>query len=120
MLLPVVIGTAGASASVMASMSGRSGSSSLGGYWIVVSTINYVGPVLLMVSVSLILFGMKDSGKLPIALASVGGALLYASMYLLKLWLPLLGLASVILGVAYWMAYSSIVRRLVRRCILWS
>jgi hypothetical protein len=118
MLLPVVIGTVGASASVMASMGGRSGSSNLGGYWIVVNTINYVGPLLLAISISLILFGMKDSGKLPVALASVGGALLYASMYLLNMWLSLLGLASVILGVAYWMAYSSIVRRLIRRYIL--
>jgi hypothetical protein len=120
MLLPVVIGTVGASASVMASMSGMSGNFGPRGYWIVISWINSIGPFLLVFSISLILFGMRNFGKAPFMLASVGGILLYTSMYLLNMWTPLLVLSSVILGVAYWMAYRPIVRSLVRRRVLWS
>jgi hypothetical protein len=60
---------------------------------------------LLIVSVALILYGLRAFGRWPLAISGVGGALLYVSMFVLNMSLPLIAAASIILVVGYGFAY---------------
>jgi hypothetical protein len=112
MLLPIIIGTAGAAA--VGSMSGMSQSPGNAGptaYWAIVNAINSFGQPLLIGSIVLILYGLKDFGRLPVAITAIGGILLYASMYLLGMSLPLIAISASILAVAYGIAYGPLIKR---------
>ncbi len=110
MLLPVIMGTAGAA--TVGSMSEMSQSSgSLPGYWIIISAINSFGQPLLIASIILILYGLKHFGRFPLAIAAVGGILLYTSMYFLSMSLPLIAVSALILAVAYGFAYGPAIKR---------
>ncbi len=114
MLLPVIIGTAGAA--TVGSMSGMPQSSgSLTGYWIIISAINSFGQPLLIASIVLILYGLKHFGRLPIVIAAVGGILLYAGMYFLSMSLPLVAISALILAVAYGFTYGPSIKRKLQR-----
>ena len=117
MLIPVIIGTAGAGASVagsMAGMSGTTGGSQSIAYFLI-NRINFAGPAILAVSIGLVLYGMRKLGKLPLALSGFGGVLLYSSMYLLNMSVPLIALSSIVLATAYGTAYLPFIRRVLRR-----
>jgi hypothetical protein len=111
MLLATIIGVTGTGLSVARSMSGMSGNAQAGGLWIVINAINFLGQPLLIASIALILYGMKGFGKLPLAIAAVGGFLLYAGMYLLNMLVPMIAISSVILAGAYGTAYGPLMRK---------
>lgn len=111
MVLPVIAGTAGAAVSVTGSMSGMSGEVQSTGYWALVNAINSVGRPLLIASIALILYGMKNFGRWPVAVASIGGLLLYASMYMLNMSIFLIAVSAAILAIAYVIAYGPFVTR---------
>ena len=108
MLLPVIIGSATAATSVMGSMSAMSRTSSdlqPSGYWAIINAINFVGQPLLIASIALIMYEMKNFGRLPITLAAVGGSLLYAGMNMLNMSIPLIVVSAGILAISYAIAY---------------
>ncbi len=106
MLLPVVIGTT--AASISGSMAGMAN----GTY-----TIPFLGVFLLIAqplmiaSLGLILYGMRNFGRLALIISAVGGVLLYAAMFIFGVSLPLIVLSSLILAVGYGVAYGPLVIR---------
>jgi hypothetical protein len=66
---------------------------------------------LLIASIVLILYGLKHFGRLPLAIAAVGGIFLYAAMYLLGMSLWLIAMSTAILAVAYGIAYRPMISR---------
>lgn len=106
MLLPILIGTIGAGGSVACSMPGMcSGVHLSGGLGFFVNAVTQIAQPLLIASVALILYGMRSLGRWPLAISGVGGALLYASMFVLNMSLPLIAASSIILVVGYGFAY---------------
>jgi len=105
MLLPLIIGTVGAGATVACSMPGMCGaqlSGALGGF---VNAMTQIAQPLLFVSLALILYGLRRFGRWPLVISGAGGALLYASMFVLNMSLPLIAVSSAILIVGYASAY---------------
>ncbi len=115
MLLPVIIGTAGAGATIMGSMSGMSGNAQSNGLWAMVNAINTVGQPLIIGSAGLILYGMRNFGMLPLTLAGVGGFLLYTSMYVLNMSILMVAISSATLAAAYVIAYGPLLMRSPKR-----
>jgi hypothetical protein len=112
MLLSVLIGTAGAGASIACSMPGMCGGVQLtGGLGIFVNAMTQIAQPLLVTSVALILYGMRRFGRLPLAISGMGGALLYVSMFALNMSLPLIAVSSIILIIGYGAAYVPLVSR---------
>lgn len=109
MVVPIIIGTIGAGASVMGSMNGMSGNSSGSlAFW---AAVNRIGQPLLIASIVVILYGMKSFGRWPLFIASIGSLMLYSSMYLLNMSFPMLALSATILATAYAIAYGPLVKR---------
>ncbi len=111
MLLPVLIGTAGAGATIIGSMSGMSGNVQSNGLWSIVNAINAVGQPLIIGSMALIVYGMRNFGILPLILAGVGGFLLYTSMYVLNMSIIIVVISSATLAAAYVIAYGPLLMR---------
>ncbi len=84
-------------------------------YWIIISAINSFGQPLHIASIVLILYGLKHFGRFPLAIAVVGGILLYAGMYLLGMSLPLMAISALILAMAYGFAYGQLIKRKLQR-----
>ncbi len=108
MFLPLIIGSAGASAVATCSMSGMcvlaTGNplvDSVFGFM----TNSFVVQPLLIASIALILYGMRGFGALPLATSGVGGALLYAGMFVLRVSVPVTIIAVLFLGTGYGVAY---------------
>lgn len=116
MLLAGIIGAAGTGLSVAGSMNGMS-TTSTNGFWKVVNVINLVGQPLLILSVALILYGMRNFGKWPLLTSATGGALLYAGMYLLNMFIPMIAISSAVLVAAYVLAYGPVVKGMIKRDI---
>ncbi len=76
-----------------------------------ISAINSFGQPLLIASIVLILYGLKHFGRFPLAVAAVGGILLYVGMYFLSMSLPLIAVSALILAVAYGFAYGPSIKR---------
>jgi len=115
MLLPVMIGTGGASAAVACSMQGMcsfaTGNPFLVSLFALMSN-NWVVQALLIVSLGLILYGMRGVGVLPLAMSAIGGVLLYVGMFVLRMSIPVTIGASFALGLSYGIAYlPSLIRR---------
>ena len=107
MLLPVIIGTAGASATVACSMPGMcgyTGNPFLGSLSVLMSN-NWVVQPLLIASLALIFYGMRGFGIIPLATSAIGGGLLYIGMFVLSMSVPVTIAASLTLGVSYGVAY---------------
>jgi hypothetical protein len=105
MVFPVLIGTVGAGASVACSMPAMCGVQLSGVLGTFVNAMAQVVQPLLIVSVALILYGLRMFGRWPLAISGMGGALLYVSMFVLNMSLPLIAAASMILVVGYGFAY---------------
>jgi len=106
MMLPILVGTAGAGASVACSMPGMCGGTQLTG--VLGTFVNGMTPVaqpLLAASVALILYGLRRFGRWPLAISAFGGALLYFSMFILAMSLALIAVSSAILFLGYGIAY---------------
>ncbi len=109
MLLPVVIGTT--TASISGSMAGMANGT---------STIPFLGVFvliaqpLMIASVALILYGMRNFGRLVLSISAIGGVLLYAAMFILGMSLPLIVLSSLTLAAGYGIAYGPLVIRRMR------
>jgi len=101
MLLPIFIGTVGAGASVVCSMPGMCP----GALW-TFSMVASIAQPLLVASLALMLYGIRRFGILPLATTGVGGALLYASMFVLPMSLPLIAVSSAVMLLGYVMAYT--------------
>lgn len=102
MLLPLVLGAAGAGASVACSMPGMCvGAGLTGSLRDFVSAIAQLGPPLLVGSIALILYGMRRYGRWPLVISAVGGAMLYVSMFVFGMSLPLVALSSFVLVMGY-------------------
>jgi hypothetical protein len=103
MLLPLILGAAGAGASVACSMPGMcpGGSGLTGPLADFVGGVTRVGPPLLVASIALILYGMRSFGLWPLAISAFGGALLYVSMFVLNVSLSLVALSSFVLIMGY-------------------
>ncbi len=110
MLLPVVMGTAGAATSIAGSMSGMSGSTGITGLWAVVNVINLIGRPLLILSIALILYGMRNYGKWSLTFATVGGILLYTGMFVLSMSLAMISASVIILAGTYGIAYAPMIK----------
>lgn len=111
MLLPVILGTAGAAASATESMGGMAGAGRTGVLWTIVGGVNAVGPILLIASFAAILYGMRRFGPWPLSFAAAGGVALYLAMYVLSPSAPWLAGGTVLLAVAYGLAYGPLLRR---------
>jgi hypothetical protein len=66
---------------------------------------NWIAQPLLVASVALILYGMRGFRVLPLATSAIGGALLYLGMFVLSISVPVIIVASLILGASYGVAY---------------
>ncbi len=110
MLLPVVLGTAGAATAVMGSMAGMSGMTTsaqqTGLLWGIVNAVNAVGQPLLIASIALTSYGMRDFGRLPLVLAAIGGFLLYVSMYVLGMSIAMIAISGAVIATSYGIAYG--------------
>jgi hypothetical protein len=104
MLLPVLIGTAGVGASAC-SMPGMCGAQPTGALGIFVGAVTQIAQPIMVASVALILYGMRRFGRLPLAISALGGALLYVSMFVLNMFLPLIVISSAILILGYGLAF---------------
>jgi hypothetical protein len=107
MLLPAIVGTAGAAA--VGSMNGmfqRAGNVNATGYWIIVNAVNRLGQPLLIVSIALIVYGMKHFGRWPLAIATVGAVLLYVGMFVFNMSVSMIAFAAALLVIAYGIAYA--------------
>jgi hypothetical protein len=104
MLLPILFGTAGAGASVVCTMRGMCGQLTglVGAY---VNAVTPMAPSLFVVSMALILFGMRKSGTWPLGILGVGGVLVYFSMFVVPFSLPLVVVSSAVLSSGYGFAY---------------
>lgn len=109
MLLAAIVGTAGTGITVIGSMNGMP-TTGTDGFWTVINVINFVGQPLLILSVALILYGMRNFGKWSLLTSAVGGTLLYAGMYLLNMFVPMITISSAVLVAAYALAYGPIVK----------
>jgi hypothetical protein len=70
-----------------------------------VSAVAPIAPSLFVVSMALIIHGMRKSGTWPLAILGVGGALLYFSMFVVPFSLPLVVISSAILSSGYGFSY---------------
>ncbi len=109
MLLAAIVGAAGTGITVIGSMNGMP-TTGTDGFWTVITVINLVGQPLLILSVALILYGMRNFGKMPLFISATGGALLYASMYLLNMFVPMITISSAVLVAAYALTCGPIVK----------
>jgi hypothetical protein len=99
MLLPLVLGASGAGAAVACSMPGMClNAGPLGNF---VNGVTRNGPPLLVASLASILYGMRSFGRWPLAISAAGGAMLYASMFVLNMYLPFVALSSFVLIMGY-------------------
>jgi len=109
MVLPVIIGTT--TASISGSMAGMSNGT---------STIPFLGVLILIAqplmiaSVALILYGMRNFGRLALGISALGGVLLYSAMFILAMSLPLIVLSSLLLAAGYGVAYGPLLARRMR------
>ena len=108
MLLPVMIGTAGASAAAACSMPGMcptaTGNPILDSFIPFMSN-NWIAQPLLIVSLGLILFGMRSLGFLPLAMSAIGGGLLYVGMFTFDMAILMTLIGAFFIGVGYGTAY---------------
>jgi hypothetical protein len=105
MLLPILVGTAGAGVSAACSMPGMCQSFQLTGALGTSSAIAPIAQPLLVASVALILYGIRKFGRWPLVFSTVGGASLYISMFVLAMSPVLVIVSSVVLAVGYGFAY---------------
>ncbi len=109
LLLPVDIGTT--TASISGSMAGMAN---------VTSTIPFLGVFtliaqpLMIASVALILYGMRNFGRLAPSISATGGVLLYAAMFILGMYLSLIVLSALVLATGYGVAYGPLLVRRIR------
>ncbi len=106
MLLPILVGTAGAGATVACSMPGMCGGAQFKGVLgTFVSVMTPIAQPLFVASLALILYGMRRFGRWPLVISGLGGSLLYVSMFVLAMSLPLIAVSSGVLLLGYGIAY---------------
>lgn len=101
MIAPLIIGGAGAGMSAMSAM----GAADSGGFIGLLNTFNStIGQPAFVLSMILIVYGMRYHGNRPLVLSAVGGGLLYLSMYVIFS-LPLVAISGMILAASYVLAF---------------